>query len=84
MRHSFLLKDGVFTVLDFPGATATFLQDLNDQGEIVGAYNGVASTHCKGIIPASLLNHTPAVIGIELSHRSCRLGSGVSQIFRER
>src|SRR5215469_12018791 len=39
------------------------------------------STSClKGIIPASLLHQTPAVIGIELSHCTCRLHRGVSQI----
>ncbi len=49
--RSFLLDDGAFTIFDFPGATATFLQDLNDSGTIVGTY-----TDTSGIFHGFRLN----------------------------
>lgn len=36
--HGFLLKGGVFTTIDFPGATYTEAWKINDAGEIIGRY----------------------------------------------
>src|SRR5262249_5522626 len=37
--HGFILKDGVATVVDFPGARNTQLTDINDAGIAVGYYH---------------------------------------------
>ena len=37
-QHGFLLRDGEFTVLDFPGSPATDAFCINDDGVIVGRY----------------------------------------------
>ena len=43
VEHSFLFSDGVYSTLDFPGATGAYsISDataINDHGEIAGAYN---------------------------------------------
>jgi len=36
--HGFVLRNGVFTTVDKPGANSTLLRGLNDHGEIVGSY----------------------------------------------
>jgi hypothetical protein len=36
--HGFLLSGGRFTTIDFPGAVATDLNDINPSGDIVGQY----------------------------------------------
>jgi hypothetical protein len=35
-RRLFLLKDGIFATIDYPGATATIAMGINSQGDIVG------------------------------------------------
>jgi probable HAF family extracellular repeat protein len=37
--HGFLKDNEAFTVIDFPGARATFASRINAQGQIVGAYS---------------------------------------------
>jgi probable HAF family extracellular repeat protein len=37
--HGFLEDKEAFTVIDFPGAAATFVSRINAQGQIVGAYS---------------------------------------------
>src|SRR5439155_22017742 len=37
-NHSFLLDDGTFTTIDFPGAPYTKAVGINDRGQIVGGY----------------------------------------------
>ena len=37
--HSFLLEDGVFTSIDFPGAMQTCARGINDRGQIVGDWD---------------------------------------------
>jgi uncharacterized membrane protein len=44
-QHGFVDKDGVFTTLDFPGATRTFAAGINSSGAIVGAYIDTAGEH---------------------------------------
>lgn len=42
--HGFMLKDGVFSIIDFPGSPWVFISGLNPVGEIVGGHgdaNGV-------------------------------------------
>jgi uncharacterized membrane protein len=39
-NHGFLLSNGVFTTLDYPGATDTVALGINDKGQIVGTYDG--------------------------------------------
>ena len=36
--HGFLWDKGRFTTIDVPGADATTVTDINDRGQIVGAY----------------------------------------------
>ena len=36
--HGFLLSRGVFTTIDFPGATVTQARGINPGGDIVGWY----------------------------------------------
>jgi probable HAF family extracellular repeat protein len=36
--HGFLLSQGVYTTIDFPGAAVTYADGINDAGQIVGAY----------------------------------------------
>ncbi len=42
--HGYLLDQGKFTVIDFPGAKATFVARINAQGQIVGAYSEESNT----------------------------------------
>ena len=37
--HGFLLKDGVLSMLDFPGATETFALGINDSGIVAGYWD---------------------------------------------
>lgn len=37
--HGFLLRDGVLTILDFPGANETYATGLNDSGMVTGWWN---------------------------------------------
>jgi len=37
-QHGYLLKNGRYTTVDYPGAANTFCGGMNDQGDIVGAY----------------------------------------------
>ena len=39
VQHGFLLSDGVYTTVDFPGQTGNELYGINDHGEMVGNYN---------------------------------------------
>src|SRR5205807_983677 len=43
--HGFLLQGGVFTTLDFPGATSTSPYGINKAGEIVGEYSTGIGIH---------------------------------------
>jgi probable HAF family extracellular repeat protein len=38
--HGFVLNQGVFTSIDFPGAVLTVAQGINDLGQIVGSFQG--------------------------------------------
>ena len=45
-EHGFLLRGGVFTAIDFPGANYTEAWRINDNGQIVGRYQlGNGDTH---------------------------------------
>ncbi len=39
-RHGFLLHNGQYTTLDYPGALSTWVTYANEQGEVVGFYLG--------------------------------------------
>jgi hypothetical protein len=36
--HGFLLSNGTFTTIDFPGVTFTVAESITPQGDIVGFY----------------------------------------------
>jgi hypothetical protein len=38
--HGLLLSGNQFSTIDFPGATVSFLNGINPQGDIAGAYDG--------------------------------------------
>ena len=42
--HGFFLKDGVYTVFDYPGVYLTMLQGINDVGDFVGWYENLDQT----------------------------------------
>ena len=44
-RRGFLLSQGQFTLIDFPGATGTDTDGINDEGDVVGGYDGVDGKH---------------------------------------
>jgi hypothetical protein len=44
--HGFLLRDGVFNKIDFPGVVGTTIVGLNARGDFVGSYvDSVFRTH---------------------------------------
>jgi hypothetical protein len=43
--HGFMVKNGVFTTLDFPGAQNTFPTRINNEGEIIGFFEGPDLAH---------------------------------------
>ena len=45
MIHAFLLSDGEFTSVDFPGATRTGANGINARGDIVGRYIADGVSH---------------------------------------
>jgi len=48
--HGFTYLDGKFTTVDFPGASSTVLQGINDEGVIVGQYTDGNGTSLHGFI----------------------------------
>jgi probable HAF family extracellular repeat protein len=42
--HGFLKDKEAFTVIDFSGAAATFVSQINDRGQMVGAYSRIPNT----------------------------------------
>lgn len=50
MRHGFIYDNGAFTTIDPPGSIETYLEGINERGEVVGYYSsenidGSESTH---------------------------------------
>ena len=43
-RHGFLLRNGVFTSIDFPGAGSTETWKINDNGMILGRFKGTTDS----------------------------------------
>jgi hypothetical protein len=43
--HGFLLSQGTFTPIDFPGGFFTSAQGINSRGELVGVYVDTADGH---------------------------------------
>ena len=43
--NGFLLENGIFTIIDFPGADYTEAFGINDLGQVVGAYHDASGTH---------------------------------------
>jgi probable HAF family extracellular repeat protein len=41
-EDGFIYKNGVTTLLDFPGSAYTFIEGINNQGDIVGTYSAAA------------------------------------------
>ncbi len=49
--HGFLLSDGVYTTIDFPGTgTSTWCEGINDAGEIVGWYIAPGNSQPQGFL----------------------------------
>jgi uncharacterized membrane protein len=44
-QHAFLMRDGVFTSFDVPGARATLFTGINARGDIVGTYSDGSRFH---------------------------------------
>jgi hypothetical protein len=43
--HGFLLRDGLYTNIDVPGASGTWAVAINPQGDVLGMYDRGGSTH---------------------------------------
>ena len=62
--HGFFLKDGVYTVFDYPGAYLTMIQGINDAGDFVGWYilldqtGGAFASIGGNLIPIAIPNST--------------------------
>jgi len=62
--HGFFLKDGIYTVFDYPGAYLTMIQGINDVGDFVGWYilsdqtNGAFASIGGTLIPITIPNST--------------------------
>jgi len=54
-NHSFLLDDGTFTTIDFPGAVCTQAIGINDRGQIVGGYAEKSCNPFAGMVPHGFL-----------------------------
>ena len=73
--HGFLLSGGIFTIIDAPGATASFAIGINDFDEIVGAFDPSGGPHRLGFLatpvpePSTLLLLAAALFGLT---RVCR------------
>jgi uncharacterized membrane protein len=48
--HGFTLISGVFTTVDYPGATDTYLFGLNNKGQIIGAYDYTYDSTTHGFL----------------------------------
>jgi uncharacterized membrane protein len=45
LQHGFLLSDGAFQTIDYPGANGTLLAGINRQGVVVGEYEDSSGAH---------------------------------------
>jgi hypothetical protein len=45
VTHGFLLSEGEFASIDFPGASLTITRGINSEGDIVGQYTSAGVTH---------------------------------------
>ena len=43
--HGYLLSDGIYTTIDFPGAARTTATGINARGNIVGDYTAASIRH---------------------------------------
>jgi probable HAF family extracellular repeat protein len=50
-QHGFLLDDGIFTQIDFPGGAINIARGINDRGQIVGTFSDA-----QGVIRSYLLD----------------------------
>jgi uncharacterized membrane protein len=62
LRHGFLLRRGVFTTIDFPGALETVARGIDDLGRITGNYMACTPEVCNATHPDAL------EIGFVLDH----------------
>src|SRR5678816_4658946 len=44
-RHGFVSSGGVFTAIDFPGATRTTAAGINAAGDVVGVWSDATGSH---------------------------------------
>jgi len=87
--HGFIDAAGVFTTVDFPGASATAINAINDAGDVAGVYAGPGAFHAfvrqQGVFhnidpPGSLyaealgINNAGAVVGTYLDSKSQQHG----------
>jgi len=45
VSHGFMLRNGVFTTIDFPGASSSTANGINNMGKIVGSYTECCGWH---------------------------------------
>ena len=55
--HGFLLRDGKYTSIDYPGAVLTFIRGINPDGDIVGRYDILDVSTNKVKTHSFLLHH---------------------------
>jgi hypothetical protein len=61
--HGFLLSDGSYTTIDVPGATFTYLDSINNVGQLVGHYiDGSGMVH--GFLATPVAEPSTFLLGI--------------------
>jgi hypothetical protein len=61
--HGFIYTRGTFTTIDAPGAFATFVQGINDAGDIVGRFDDKTGVH--GFVRVGTMFRTIALPGAQ-------------------
>ncbi|MBZ5666295.1 MAG: hypothetical protein LAO30_17000 [Acidobacteriia bacterium] len=48
--HGFTYQNGTYAAMDYPGATDTNLNGINDRGDMIGSYSTDAEAHYHGFV----------------------------------
>src|SRR6266576_800040 len=76
-QHGFVLRDGVFSAVDVPGAASTFIGWINARGDIVGNY-----TDARGVHVYVLSRGSFTTIDFPGTAPMCKAGFGISDSTR--
>ncbi|HEY1307982.1 MAG TPA: hypothetical protein VGF24_30725 [Vicinamibacterales bacterium] len=80
VNHGFLIDHGDVTLIDVPGATATYVSGINNRGEIVGTYSDADSVghgylrNAKGAITRIEASNATGIEPVRLNDRGDIVG----------